>query len=136
MTDSSFLSLVALGGAALFGLHGALSLAIKHHLLRNNPVNLSCDRLATSKEIYTSIFPAACTAVLFYCIVLFVLIRGVYWDEIQILLLNTAMIIAMPVTIYYAFKMFFKLRIVCIDCIRVHIANLIMSSSLLFYNFQ
>ncbi len=136
MTDTSFLSLVALGSAALFGLHGALGLAIKHHLFRNNPVNSSCDRLATSKEIYNSIFPTAYTAVLFYCIVLFVLIRGIYWDEIQILLLNTAMIIAMPVTIYYAFKMFFKLRIVCIDCIRVHIANLIMSSSLLFYNFQ
>ena len=36
MPDSSFLSLVALGGAALFGLHGAVGLAIKHHFFRNN----------------------------------------------------------------------------------------------------
>ena len=136
MPDSSFLSLVALGGAALFGLHGAVGLAIKHHFFRNNHLNSACDKVDISKETYTSIFPAACAAVIFYCMVLFILIRGIYQDEIQILLLNTAMIMALIATCYYAFKMFYRLRVICIGCIRVHLANLMMSSALLYYNFH
>ena len=136
MPDSSFLCLVAVGGAALFGLHGAVGLAIKHHFFRNNHLNSTCDKAAISKEAYTSIFPAACAAVIFYCMVLFILIRGIYQDEIHILLLNAAMIMALLATCYYAFKMFFRLRVICIGCIRVHLANLMMSSALLYYNFH
>ena len=136
MPDSSFLSLVAVGGSALFGLHGAVGLAIKHHFFRNNHLNSTCDKAAISKVAYTSIFPAACAAVIFYCMVLFILIRGIYQDEIHILLLNAAMIMALLATCYYAFKMFFRLRVICIGCIRVHLANLMMSSALLYYNFH
>ena len=136
MPDSSFLSLVAVGGAAFFGLHGALSLIIKHHFLRNSYFNSACDKDATSKEAYTLIFPAACAAVIFYCMVLFILIRGIYQDEIHILLLNTTMIMAMLATGFYAFKMFFRLRVICVGCIRVHLANLIMSYAMLNYNFH
>jgi len=136
MADSSFLSLVAVGGAALFGLHGALGLALKDHFLRNTYLSSTCDKVSMLKGTYTSIFPAACVAVVFYCMVLFILIRGIYQDETHILLLNVAMIMAFLATSYYAFKMFFRLRIVCIGCIRVHLANLIMSSALLFYNFH
>ena len=136
MPDSSFLSLVAVGGAALFGLHGAVGLAIKHYFLRNTYLNSTCDKAAISKEAYTSIFPASCAAVIFYCMVLFILIRGIYQDEIHILLLNAAMILAMLASCFYAFKMFFSLRVICIGCIRVHLANLMMSSALLYYNFH
>ena len=136
MPDSSFLSLVAVGGSALFGLHGAIGLAIKHHFFRNNHLNSACDKGAISKEAYTLIFPAACAAVLFYCMVLFILIRGIYQDEIHILLLNVAMIMSLLATGFYAFKMFFRLRVICIGCIRVHLANLMMSSALLYYNFH
>ena len=136
MPDSSFLSLVAIGGAALFGLHGAVGLAIKHHFFRNNHLNSTCDKAAISKEAYTSIFTAACAAVIFYCMVLFILIRGIYQDEIHILLLNAAIILALLATCYYAFEMFFRLRVICIGCIRVHLANLMMSSALLYYNFH
>jgi len=136
MPDSSFLSLVAVGGAALFGLHGAVGLAIKHHFLRNTYLNSACDKVAMLKGTYTLIFPAACAAVIFYCMVLFILIRGIYQDEIHILLLNAAIILALLATCYYAFKMFFRLRVICIGCIRVHLANLMMSSALLYYNFN
>ena len=136
MPDSSFLSLVAIGGAALFGLHGALGLTIKHHFLRKTSLNSACDKVAMLKGTNTLIFPAACTAVIFYCMVLFILIRGIYQDEIHILLLNAAMIMALLATCYYAFKMFFRLRVICIGCIRVHLANLMMSSALLYYNFH
>ena len=134
MPDSSFLSLVALGGATLFGLHGALGLAIKHHFFRNNHLNSACGKFATSNESYTLIFPVAYAAVIFYCMVLFILIRGIYLDEIHVLLLNAAMIMALLATCYYAFKMFFRLRVICSGCIRVHLANLMMSSALLYYN--
>ena len=136
MPDSSFLSLVAVGGAALFGLHGAVGLAIKHHFLRNTYLNSACDKVAMLKESYNSIFPAACTAVIFYCMMLFFLIRGIYQDEIHILLLNAVMIMALLATSFYAFKMFFILRVICVGCIRVHLANLMMSSALLYYNFH
>ena len=136
MPDSSFLSLVAVGGSALFGLHGAIGLAIKHHFFRNNHLNSTCDKTTISKEAYTLIFQAACAAVIFYCMVLFILIRGIYQDEIHILLLNAAMIMALLATCYYAFKMFFRLRVICIGCIRVQLANLMMSSALLYYNFH
>ena len=136
MPDSSFLSLVAVGGAALFGLHGAVGLAIKHHFLRKTSLNSACDKVAMLKGTYTLIFPAACAAVIFYCMVLLILIRGIYQDEIHILLLNAAIILALLATCYYAFKMFFRLRVICIGCIRVHLANLMMSSALLYYNFH
>ena len=136
MPDSSFLSLVAVGGATLFGLHGAVGLAIKHHFLRNKYFNSACDKIAILKGAYNSIFPVACVAVIFYCMVLFILIRGIYQDEIHILLLNAAMILALLATGFYALKMFFRLRVICVGCIRVHMANLIMSSALLYYNFH
>ena len=136
MPDSSFLSLVAIGGAALFGLHGALGLTIKHHFLRKTYFNSACDKVAMLKGTNTSKFPAACAAVIFYCMVLFILIRGIYQDQIHILLLNAAIILALLATCYYAFKMFFRLRVICIGCIRVHLANLMMSSALLYYNFH
>ena len=136
MPDSSFLSLFAVGGAALFGLHGAVGLAIKHHFLRKTYLNYACDKVAMLKGEYNSIFPAACAAVIFYCMVLFILIRGIYQDEIHILLLNTVMIMALLATSFYAFKMFFIPCVVCVGCIRVHLANLMMSSALLYYNFH
>jgi len=136
MPDSSFLSLFAVGGAALFGLHGAVGLAIKHHFLRNTYLNSACDKVAMLKETYTSISPAACMAVIFYCMVLFILIRGIYLNEIHILLLNASMIMALLATGFYTFKMFFRLRVICVGCIRVHLANLMMSSALLYYNFH
>ena len=135
MPDSSFLSLVAVGGAAFFGLHGALSLIIKHHFLRNSYFNSACDKVTMLKGRNTSIFPAACVAVIFYCMVLFILIRGIYQNEIHILLLNAAMILALLATGFYALKMFFRLRVICVSCIRVHLANLIMSSAQMYYNF-
>ena len=136
MSDSSFLSLIALGGAALYGLNGAIYLAIKNHFLRINFLNSKCNRDSTSKDTHTSRFSAACAAVIFYCMVLFILIRGIFHNEIHIFLLNTAMILALLTSGYYALKMLFKFQIICVGCIRVHLANLMMSSAMFFYNFN
>ena len=134
MPDSSFLSLIAVGGSAIFGLHGALGLAIKHHFLKNTYLSTTCDKIARLKV--TSIFSVACAAVMFYCMILFILIRGIYEDETNILFLNVSIIMALLTTCYYSFKMFFRSRKLCVGCIRVHMANLLMSFALLFYNFH
>ena len=136
MPDSSFLSLVALGSASIFGLHGALGLAIKNHLLRNSSLDTNCNKIALLKVTYPSIFLVACAAVIFYCMVLFILISGIYEDETNMILLNVVMIMALLATCYYSFKMFFRSSNLCFGCIRVHMANLIMSFALLFYNFH
>ena len=135
MTDYTFLILVAVGGSAFFGLHGALGLAIKHYFLKKNYLYLACGKTALSNTAYNSILLTSCMGIIFYCMVLFIIIRGIYNNEISILLLNTAMIIGIIATSYYAFKMFFRIRVVCVGCIRVHLANLMMSSALIFYNF-
>ena len=136
MSDLSFFSLVAVGGAALFGLHGSLIIAIKHLSLRKIYQNSNCDKVALLKRTHTSNFPTACAAVIFYLMVLLILIGGIYQNEIQIFLLNTVMIIAVFSTGYYILKMHFRSRVFCIDCIRVHLANLMMSFAILFYNFN
>ena len=64
MPDSSFLSLVAVGGAAIFGLHGALGLAIKHHFLRNTYLNNTCAKITVLKG--TSIFLVASATVIYF----------------------------------------------------------------------
>lgn len=135
MFDSSLISLIALGGAALFGLQGAVSLAIRHHIFRDCHRQSACDKVTRSKEAYISRFPAAYAAVIFYSLVLFLLINGTYQGEVQLFLLNTGMIIALLATCYYAFQMFYRLGVICIGCLRVHLANLMMASALLFYNF-
>ena len=136
MPDSTFLILIAVGGSALYGLHGAVSIAIKYYFLRNNYLNSICGRISSSKDTHTSKFTSACVAIVFYCMVLFILINGIYNNVIHILLLNAAMILALLATGYYAFKIFFRLHSICIGCIRVHLANIMMSSAILFYNFH
>jgi len=104
------------------------------YFLRNTYFNTICDNISLLKG--TSIFRAACAAVIFYCMVLFILIRGIYEDETNIFFLNVSIIMALLTTCFYSFKMFFRLHKLCIGCIRVHMANLLMSFALLFYNFH
>ena len=136
MPDSTFLSLVAIGGSAFFGLCGAVGLAIKYFSLRKTYLGSNCEKASFLKSTHTSIFQTACIAMIFYSLVLFILIGGAYQNEIQTLFLNALIIIALLTTGYYVFKMFFRLQIICIGCIRIHLANLMMSSGMLFYNLQ
>ena len=73
-------------------------------------------------------------AVIFYGLVLFELLLRIFDDEIQLFWLNSGMVLAILVTCYYAFVMFFKLRIICIGCLRIYLANLLMAASLLSYH--
>ncbi len=136
MLDASIISLIALGGAALFGLQGSISLAVRHHLVRELQQRSACDRVALSKEANIANIPVAYGAVIFYGLVLFLLFRGMNQPEIPLFWLNSAMVTALIVTCYYAYVMFFRLNIVCMGCLRIYLANLMMSAALLAYQFN
>ena len=84
MLDASIISLIALGGAALFGLQGSISLAVRHHLVRELQQRSACDRVALSKEANIANIPVAYGAVIFYGLVLFLLLRGMNQPEIPL----------------------------------------------------
>jgi len=133
MNDSAIFSLIALGGAAIFGLQGALSLAVRHHQVRNQHPFSACNKVALSKEAQVAKIPIAYGAVIFYGFVLVQLLRGIYIEEINLYLLNSAVVIALLVTCYYAYIMFFKLRLFCMGCMRIYVANLLMAVALSAY---
>ena len=136
MLDASTISLIALGGAALFGLQGSISLAVRHNIDRELQQRSACDRVALSKEANIANIPVAYGAVIFYGLVLFLLFRGMNQPEIPLLWLNSAMVAALIVTCYYAYVMFFRLNIVCMGCLRIYLANLMMAAALLAYQFN
>jgi uncharacterized membrane protein len=134
MHDSAIFSLIAFGGAAIFGLQGALSLAVRHHQVRAHHPYSACNKVALSKEAQIAKIPVAYGAVIFYGFVLSQLLRNIYLEEIQLYWLNSAMVAAMLVTCYYAYIMFFKLRLVCMGCLRIYLANLLMAAALSAYH--
>ena len=134
MFDPAQISLIALAFAAIFGLQGALSLAIRHHLAEDHNPLSACNRIALSKEARILNVPVAYGAVMLYGFVLVILVRGIYLEELQIFWLNSVISMAMLVTCYYAFVMFFKLHLFCMGCIRIYLANLLMVAALSFYH--
>ena len=134
MHDSAIFILIAFGGAAIFGLQGALSLAVRHHQVRAHHPFSACNKVALSKEAEIAKIPVAYGAVIFYGFVLAQLLRNIYLHEIQLYWINSAMVAAMLVTCYYAYIMFFKLRLVCMGCLRIYLANLLMAAALSAYH--
>ncbi len=100
MHDSDIFSLIALGGATLFGLQGALSLAVRHHQVRDHHPFSACNKVALSKEAQIAKIPVAYGAVIFYGFVLAQALRGIYLDEIQLDWLNSAEVAPLLVTWY------------------------------------
>ena len=134
MHDSAIFSLIAFGGAAIFGLQGALSLAVQHYQARDHHTSSACNKVALSKEAQIAKIPVAYVSVIFYAFILAQLLRNIYREEIQLYWLNYAMVAAMLVTCYYAYILFFKLRIVCMGCLRIYLANLLMATALSAYH--
>ena len=60
MHDSAIFSLIAFGGAAIFGLQGALSLAVRHNQVRTHHQFSACNKVALSKEAHITIKKATC----------------------------------------------------------------------------
>ena len=135
MFDSAIISLIALGGATVFGLQGALSLAVRHHMVHDHTLS-ACNRIALSKEARIANIPVAYGAVIFYGLILAQLLRGITHNEIHLFWLNSVVIAALLVTCYYAYVMFFRLSIVCMGCLRIYLANIMMAAALFSYQFN
>ncbi len=139
MYDTNDIYLVAMAGVAVFGLQGSLGLAVRHGILQrkvNNTRRSKCDRVIQSKHAYIANIPIAYGAVFFYTIVLFEL--GYIWikQSLDMFWLNTTISLSVVVTLYYAYILFFNIKILCSGCIRMYIANFMMVVLLLSYYIQ
>ena len=130
MNDSENILLIAIGFAAVFGLQGALNLAAKHLLANFNEQHLPCNKIILSKKAFFAKIPLAYLAVIFYIIVIVQLFLMMSHKKIQLFWFNFEIIIATLITFYYAYIMFFELRIICKGCIRIYLANILMAIAL------
>ena len=135
MTNSEILALIALGIAAIFGLQEALKLAIKHPTANQNKELTPCKKIFFTKEAFFVNIPISYLAVIFYIVLLIQLFQITNEDEIQLYWINIEILFAVFSTIYYAFIMFVKLRIICFGCLCIYFANILMGASLLVYHF-
>ena len=93
MLNSATVSLIAFGGAAIFGLQGALNLVAQHHMGQGHDKQSACNKVSRSKEAYLANIPVAYGAVIFYGLVLFELLLRIFDDEIQLFWLNSGMVL-------------------------------------------
>ena len=124
--NAEILSLLILGGATLFGLQGSLAMAMRHYLFRNQSRRSACDRLLGSPEAYIGPIPVALVASFYYALVLILLLRMLLGRDDPLGLLNLMILFSLPVTGYYAWQLFYKLRLLCMGCIQIYLANALM----------
>ena len=118
-----------MGGACVFGLQGSISLALRHRLAQDAPRMAKCDRVLRSPYANVAGIPIAYSAVVFYALVLLALIQVVQ-GALPRVWLDGAIVVGLGVTCYYAFILFFRLRIVCAGCLRIYLANLMLGIAL------
>ena len=126
---AEILSLLILGGAALFGLQGSLAMAMRHYLFRNQSRRSACDRLLGSPEAYIGPIPVALVASFYYALVLILLLRMLLGGDNPMALLTPLILFSLPVTGYYAWLLFYKLRLLCMGCLRIYLANFIICAA-------
>ena len=131
--NPSIVSLIALGGLALIGLQGSLILAMRHYLFRGKPRGSPCDRLMKTPQAYIGPVPVAFLAAVYYLLVLIMLLRMLAGGENPMDLITPLILLSLLLTCYYAWLLFFKLRLRCMGCIRIQFANLLMASACVAY---
>ena len=127
MMDAETISLMLIGVAALFGLQGSMAMAMRHHLFRNLSGKSPCDRLLGSPQAYIGPVPVAFFAALYYLLLLGLLFRMLLRGEMIMNWLSPLILISLPVTAYYAWLLFFKLRIRCMGCVRIQVINVMIA---------
>ena len=134
MNDSAIFSLIAIGGMAIFGLQGALSLAVNHHQARTFNKFSACGKVSLTNEAEFAKIPIAYFAVVYYGFVLIQLLYGMYIDELNLYILNCVVFLALLVSCYYSWLMLMKLHVICLGCVRIHLVNIFMAMTLFFYH--
>ena len=130
MIESKIFSLVAIGFAAIFGLQGAFSLSAKYFLEGTKTHNSSCSKIIFSKQAFFVKIPIAYFAIFFYIVVLLQLMQIFFQDKIELFWITYEIYLVLPITFYYAYIMFFKLRVICFGCIRIYLSNILMATAL------
>ena len=130
MMESTAISLIGLAVLALVGLQNSLMLAFRHKTYRKDT---ACGRVVRSPYAVIGKIPVAYLAALFYGGILGQLIQMVQQERIEWLWISTGVALAIPVSGYYAYLLFYKLRLVCMACVRLHLINAFMALLLLGY---
>ena len=131
MMDAETISLMLIGVVAIFGLQNSMAMAMRHHLFRNLSGKSPCDRLLGSPQAYIGPVPVAFFAAFYYLLLLGLLFNRLLGGEMILNWLSPLILISLPVTAYYAWLLFFKLRIRCMGCVRIQIFNLLIVVSYL-----
>jgi uncharacterized membrane protein len=131
MMNPEIFSLWIIGAVAIFGLQGSLAMAMRHHLFRNQLGRSKCDRLLGSPHAFIGPIPVALFAALYYVLILYLLFDIFLSGENTIDQMPPLILISLPITAYYAWLLFLKLRVRCMGCIRIQIYNLIIGASYL-----
>ena len=127
MMDAETISLMLIGVAAIFGLQSSMAMAMRHHLFRNLSGKSPCDRLLGSPQAYIGPVPVAFFATLYYLLLLGLLFRMLLGGEMIMNWLSPLILVSLPVTAYYAWLLFFKLRIRCMGCVRIQVINIMIA---------
>ena len=126
MMDFETISLMHISVAAIFGLQGSMAMAMRHHLFRNLSGKAPCDRLLGSPQAYIGPVPVALFAAFYYLLLLGLLFNRLLGGEMIMNWLSPLVLISLPVTAYYSWLLFFKLRIRCMGCVRIQVINVMI----------
>ena len=126
MMNVENISLLIIAGSAFFGLQRSLAMAMRHHLFRNQSGRSPCDRLLGSSQAFIGKFPVALFATSYYLLLLGLLFNMFFSKDSAMEWMFIFILISLPVTAYYAWLLFFKLRIRCMGCVQIQIYNLLI----------
>ena len=129
MMNDEILSLWIMGGAAIFGLQGSLGMSMRHHLFRNQSGRSPCDRLLGSPQAYIAKVPVALFAAIYYLLLLGLLFNMYFGIQSATDWVSILILISLPLTAYYTWLLFFKLRVRCMECVRIQIYNLLIAGA-------
>ena len=127
MMHAETVSLMLIGIAAIFGLQGSMAMTIRHQLFRNLSGKSLCDRLLGSSQAYIGPVPVSFFAAFYYLLLLGLLFNRLLGGEMILNWLSPLVLISLPVTAYYAWLLFFKLRIRCMGCVRIQVINVLIA---------
>jgi uncharacterized membrane protein len=128
--EEAWIWLLLLAGGAVFGLQGALMLAIRHRTGRWGARLSRCERVLHTPEAFLVHRPVADWAVGYYLLVLLTVGAALLQDAKWLAWLDGIVVVGVLATCYYAFLLFFRLRLMCSGCVRLYFTNLLIAVSL------
>ncbi len=131
MMEDLIVSLLGIGIFALLGLKSSLALLALHRVQKNQ--GSPCYRVLRSPYAFVGKVPVVYFAVFFYAGVLGQLLQ-MFWNGTLVMeWIALGTVLAIVCSAYYAYILFFKLRLRCWGCIRIYFSNLMIGLFLISY---